>query len=230
MRKTWASPGSSFQLRREHLDFFGEVRAGDVTIGGEFLGRRRDLLKLHGAEAPERRVDTCDLARHAHAEDAVAGEVLVGLAVSHIHVGARLQRRGFAIVERVKTVGLRHIDEHEAAAANSARRRIGDAHRQLGRQSRIDRVAAMLENLDAGMRSVVAFRHDHAMDADRGGFGRRGVRIGARSNEHRDRDCERDDQGAPICGEKLGPAWHQHQRFTNSHFQPMKGGASGSTA
>src|SRR5208282_3550770 len=76
-----------------------------------------------------------------------------------------LKRRGFAIVERVESVGLRDVDQHEAAAANSARGRIGDAHCQRGGHGRIDGVAAVFEYLDAGARGVLAFRHDHSMDA-----------------------------------------------------------------
>ena len=188
LQENLREPGIAFQLRREHRDFLRQVRAGGVTIAGEFLGGRRDLLKLHRAEAPERRVDTRDLARHSDAEDAVARQVLVGLAVAHVHVGARRERRSFAIVERVKGVGLRHIDEHEAAAADSARGGIRNADRQRGGDRGVDRVAALLENLDAGVRRVVAFRHDHPMDADRRGVGRRGVRIGTRRNEYRDRE------------------------------------------
>ena len=142
------------------------MRTRDVAIGGELLRGRRDLLKLHRAQAPQRRVDARYFAGHSHAEDAVAGQVLVGLAIAHVHVGARLHRRGFAVIKRVEGVGLRHIDEHEAAAADSARRGIGDAYSQRGRDGSVHRVTALLENLDAGARGVLALGHDHAMDAD----------------------------------------------------------------
>ena len=186
-----AQPWIAFQLRRERLDFFRQVLARDVAIAGQFLGGRRDLLKLHRAEAPERRVDACNLSRHANPENAVTRQVLVGLAVANVHVGSRLQRRSLSIVERVEGVGLCHIDEHEAAAAKSARGRIRNSDREFSGDCRVDGVAALFENFDAGVRSVVAFRHDHPMRADRGRLWSGGVRIGTRRNEQRDARARR---------------------------------------
>ena len=199
------------------------MRTRGETVAGQFLRRRRDLLKFHRAEAPERGVDARDFTRHSYRQHAVARQVLVGLAVAKVHVGTGLQRRGLAIVERVEGVALRDIDQHEAAAADSARGRIGDAHRQRRGDRGVDGVAALLENLDAGARGVLAFRHHHSMDAGRGSFGRRRRRsIRRRREEHRNRDRQRESRRAEKLGAELNSPRHQHHGFTNSHRQRMK--------
>ena len=139
LQENLAESGIAFELRGEPCDFVRQMRTGGEAAVGEFLRGRGDLLKLHGAEAPERGVDARDLTRHSHRQHAIARQFLVGLAVAKVHVGTGLQRRGFAKIERVESVGLRDIDQHEAAAANSARCRIGNAHCQRGSRGRIDR-------------------------------------------------------------------------------------------
>ena len=225
-----AQSGIAFELRGEPCDFARQVRTRGETAVGEFLRGRRDLLKLHAAEAPERGVDARDLTRHANRQDAIARQVLVGLAVAKVHVGTGLKRRGFAIIECVESMCLRDVDQHEAAAADSARGGIGDAHCQRGSYGGIDGVAAVFEYLNAGARGVLAFRHDHSMDADRGGIGSRRRGIGGRRNEHRDRECDKDGRRARAIGPKLNPAWHRHHGFTNSHRRRMKVRSNGIAA
>ena len=69
------------RVHREHrgvgFDLAREMLADGKAIAREFDRGRGDLLKLHGAEALQRRVDARDLARHGDRERADLREFLV---------------------------------------------------------------------------------------------------------------------------------------------------------
>ena len=60
-------------------------------------------------------------------------------------------------------VGLREMDEHEAAAADVAGDRMHDGEREAGGDCRIDRVAALLQDGDAGVGGVVVHADHHGV-------------------------------------------------------------------
>jgi hypothetical protein len=70
------------------------------------------------------------------------------------------------------------VDQHEAAATDAARGRVGDADGKRGRHRRIDGVAPRLEDLHAGLRGELMLGGDHAVAAAdrvrRNGEGERG--------------------------------------------------------
>ena len=78
--------------------------------------------------------------------------------------------RGLAIVDRGShwhAAGARpQVDHHVAAAADIAGARIGHRQRETGRHRRIDRVAALLQDLDADAGRARLLRHHHAVARD----------------------------------------------------------------
>jgi len=83
------------------------------------------------------------------------------------------------------------MNHHEAAAADIASARIAHRQREADRDSGIDRVAAVFENIGADLRRARLLRHDHAAmrdDALRSGDGIGGVLVAAR-NERQHNGC-----------------------------------------
>ena len=77
----------------------------------------------------------------------------------HLGMSLRLQqrrrqagRRPAAGVEAVERAGLRVVDDGEQIAADAVRLRLDQAHDGVGRDGGVDRVAASLEDLHAGLR------------------------------------------------------------------------------
>ena len=96
------------------------------------------------------RVPTGDRSRHGDG---------VNAALRHLRVAARLQqrrrqprRRAAARVEAVERAGLRVIDDGEQIAADAVRLRFDEAHHRIGRDRRVNRVAAPLQDLHSCLR------------------------------------------------------------------------------
>ena len=161
------------QLRRGSDDVPYQVLGGRKALLGEPDGRRRDRGEFHRAEASERCVEPRNLARHCDRQRTRTRQFLVDFAISHVHRGTGAHRRALAIVERVEAVRVGEVDEHEAAAADPARGRVGHAHGERGCGGGVDRVAAAAQDFDSGARGERVFRHHHrAMRF--GGAGRNG--------------------------------------------------------
>ena len=60
------------------------------------------------------------------------------------------------------------MDDHEAAAADIARARIGHGHRETGCDRGIDGVAATPQHVGADLRRSSLLRHHHAVFGDNG--------------------------------------------------------------
>jgi hypothetical protein len=69
-------------------------------------------------------------------------------------------------VARVPLVG--EVDDHEAAAADTARERLGDAEHGRRRHGRVDRVAALCQRPDRGLRREPLDGRRRAAGARRG--------------------------------------------------------------
>ncbi len=125
------------------------------------------------AVALQRGEQTRHLSRCRHRQAAVQAELWHDRAVAHEHVARRRRRRGLAVVERRDPTRRVVVDQHEAAAADAARGRVDDAHRERGRHRGVDGVAARLEDLYAGLRGELVLGRDHAVaGGERGGRGR----------------------------------------------------------
>jgi hypothetical protein len=135
----------------------GKAVAGNLDGGG------RDLLKFHRAEAFERSVDSRDFARYCNRKCAIACEPFIGVAVSNEHVDGRMQRRALAIIQSKNLSGLRDVNQHEAAATDSARGWIRHARDKSRRRGGIDRIAAMLKNPESRCGGEFALRHHNRM-------------------------------------------------------------------
>ncbi len=73
------------------------------------------------------------------------------------------RRRGLAIVDRGVDTAAGEVDDHIAAAAEIAGARIGYRQREAGRDRRVDRVAPLLQDVDADARRARLLRHHHAV-------------------------------------------------------------------
>ena len=60
------------------------------------------------------------------------------------------------------------MDDHESAAADIAGARIGHGHGEPGRDRRVDRIAAALQNVGADARGNRLLRHHHAVSGGDG--------------------------------------------------------------
>ena len=90
-------------------------------------------------------------------------------------------RGGLAVVDGDVPAGAGEVDHHVAAAADIAGARIGDGERKAGRDRGVDRVAALLQHLDADAGGARLLRHHHAVARGRlrrGGRRRRGAQGG----------------------------------------------------
>ena len=129
------------------------------------------------------------------------------------HVGRGARRRLLARVDGERLAGPGEVDQHEAAAADARRLRLDDVERIDDGHRRVDRVAAGLEDLRAGL-GAVRVRHRHhalpirlagprrrlALGLRRQRFGRYADGLG-RPREHwcRDEPCERDGNEERTC-------------------------------
>ena len=159
-------------------------------------GRER-LRERDRAVALERLVPRLDGARHADREAAEA-RVVEGQrrAVLPEGVGAHRGRCRLAPVDRRHLAVARAVDDHEAAAADAARERLGDAE-DAGRGDRsVDGVAAAPQRVDGGLRRERVDGRGRASRSDRG---RRPMRAGVRQGAHL--GGERGDSGDEQDGE-----------------------------
>ena len=109
------------------------------------------------------RLEAHDRARHADGEIAVGARPSTDIAlVVEIHGLGRGKRRAFAEIEEGRLAVLQP-DRHEAAAADIAGGGIDDRQRIADGDGRIDRVAALLQHLDADIGRQMLRGDDHAM-------------------------------------------------------------------
>ena len=79
-----------------------------------------------------------------------------------VHVARGRQRRALAEIDK-RGAAVRQPDQHEAAAAEVARERMGHRQRQSHRYRRVNGVAAVLQNLQPGFGGVPFARNHHAV-------------------------------------------------------------------
>ena len=141
---------------------------GDRNAVARQRDRRRHQIgerEMAGAVFRFRERQPRDCSRHADGKRGVARLLRIGVALRiEERRGVDRRRRGLAIVDH-RVVAAGAVDHHESAAADIAGTRIGHRHGEADRDRRIDRVAALLENLDADPRRQRLLRHHHAVRA-----------------------------------------------------------------
>ena len=139
-----------------------EALAGDPGPGLERLAQRlvavaveRELPASHGAgDAGGKAAEARVVERQRHAVD-------------HERVGPHRRGRGLAAVDR-RDLPVLGADDHEPAAADARRERLGHAQHAGRRDRRIDRVAALAQHVDRGLRGQQVDRRRGPTAADRG--------------------------------------------------------------
>ncbi len=155
----------------------GDVIGDDKTVTGELDGRFEDLRQreMAGAVFFQRQCKSRNRAGHADTERGVARFIGVGLAVrTQKDVARRRFRRGLAIIDGNVFVAFGGVDHHKTAAADISGARIGHGHRKAGRDRRIDRVAALSQDVGADLRRDFFLRDHHAVF---GGNGMNGSKV-----------------------------------------------------
>ncbi len=240
-RKTSRQPRIGGELRREVLDLARQMRTCWKPFSRQLYRRACDGLKLHHAEPFQRRVDAGDLAGYCDRREFRSARVssgcpprtnMVGLAFS----GARSRKSS-----AYNCLVAAHVDEHEAAAADSGRGGIGDSHRQRGCARRIDGIAAVAQNFHARGGGLRALRdHHRAARHHRGVGGRSGrSRLRIRAPDSRGQDRKEREQRGYAQGRKRSSRTHRkrgartsdrcrtHQGCSNSRWTARKASLGG---
>ena len=122
--------------------------------------------------------------RAGHSDGFVTEGACVGDDVAlrvKVHVARGGARCLLAIVDEEIAFGaLRKMHEHESAAADISRDRVHDGEREAGGDRRIDRIAALLQDGDAGVRGVVMHTDHHGVIGGGGGLSWASPRVAAR--------------------------------------------------
>ncbi len=132
--------------------------------------RGRHHRQRHGPKATQRFDRTRQLARGRNREPALGTQSGYHRTVANEQVAVRRRGSGLAKVERVGPTARAFEKNHEAAAADPTRGRIGDSDRQRRRHRGVDGVAAVAQDLDPGSRRQAVFGcDDGAVGPQRGG-------------------------------------------------------------
>ncbi len=188
--------GLEDSVRLGKLRKVGIAQPGGLLIGkneavlGELDGGGHHCLETEFAVVLFGIGEACDRAGHSDGfvtEGACVGDD-VALRVE-VHVARSGARCFLAIVDEEIAFGaLRKMHEHEAAAADISGDRVHDGEREAGGDRRIDRIAALLQDGDAGVRGVVMHADHHGVIGGGGGLVlRNGLRCG---ETHEEREGE----------------------------------------
>ncbi len=148
----------------------------DVAVGqleaplGEGDRRPDQRVAIEGPVALARVLEPGDAAGHPHREVAERARPGTRRAqLVEVHPLGRGTRRGLAKVEEGRAA-VGEADRHEAAAAEVARDRVDHGERVAHGHCRVDRVAAMAEDIDPDLgREAVGADHHAVARGDRGG-------------------------------------------------------------
>ncbi len=125
---------------------------------------------------------------------------------------------GLSVASAVTSPVLGHADQHEASAAQVSGTRIGDGQREADGNCRVDGVAALLEDGEAGVRGVVLHADDHGMAArldsllGRKGETRQQSQGGQGTERHRGRTS------VPVAYVSRGLAARAHRHARSVYF------------
>ena len=188
--------GIAFEARRESLENVGVGAAENEAVARQRDRRRHDLGAAHRAVFLERRVEAENRARRGDGAPAVEARALDRRAGGvEIHRLGRRRRRGFAEVDEHVAMRRREMGDEESAAAEVAAAGIGHRLGEADRDRRVDRVAALAQNVGADLRRAALGGDDHAVlgldRRPRGGARRPGRKRG-------ERDSERDERTRPL--------------------------------
>ena len=122
--------------------------------------RRKRLGQRQFAEPVVQRLPAGDAARHRPTERPLERDALVPALANELARNAK--RRATAGVEAVKLPRLGVPHDGKQVAADAAAHRLHHAEHGVGRDRGVDRVAAALEHLDAGLRGERVAGGDHA--------------------------------------------------------------------
>jgi hypothetical protein len=138
-------------------------RANPVTLLGELDGRQHHRRAWQRAEAAVRKIQSGNAARDADGRR--AGTPLSDHAIESLLREA--ERRCLAEIDRNARLA-RELDQHETAAADISRARVSHGQRVRHGDCSIDSVAALLEDLNAGLGRLSLHRRDDAVRAAHG--------------------------------------------------------------
>jgi hypothetical protein len=130
---------------------FGNVRGGQYQIAQGF-----SAVIFHGE------LKGGHFAGHAAGERTRLAQVRIPFAVAHKHVVRGGGGRHFTPVN-TDVFAIRKMDEQEAAAADAGVVRVHDAERKTDRDGGINRIAAGLERVHAGLRGERIHGRNHAV-------------------------------------------------------------------
>ena len=174
-------------MARMHRGMASAERIGDPESFRELDGRRQVLGPRPLAVLAERQLEAADGAGHARrspALDAVARQIAGRI---EIHVARRVFRRALAEIDE-RRAAVREPDQHVAAAADVAGKRVRDGKGETDGHRGIDGVAPFLQDGDADVGGDRFHRDDHAVP---------GVhRLARRLHERRQRETNDDDRPA----------------------------------
>ncbi len=165
--------GLARRVGREALVAFlqriGEPIGDRKAFLGQLDRRRQHLLARQGAIMLQRVEQARHRAGHARRGAAIAGAVPVHIAtLVQEHVLGGGGRCGLAVVDSRELLRGGERDQHEAAPADIARLRVRHGKSEAGRDSGIDRIAALLQNVHAHLRRNLFLRRHHPMPGDGG--------------------------------------------------------------
>ena len=187
-RRFWVA----FEARCERLEYVGVVAAEDEAVARQRDRRRHDPGEAHRAVFLERGVEAENRARGCDGAPAVeARAVDRGAGAVEIHRLGRRRRRGFAKVDEHVALRRREMGDEEPAAAKVAAARIGHRLGEADRDRRVDRIAALAQNVGADLSRASLGGDDHsALGLDR--RRRRGARRPGQNCS--ERESERDER------------------------------------
>ena len=144
----------------------GEVFFDADTVAGQHRGGPREIgqREVAGAVFFQRHREAGDRPGHAHGQARIPRQPWHGLAFGiEETIGLHRCGRGLTVVDRRSFVCLCKMHQHEAAAAEIASAGQGDGQGKAGGNCRVDRVAALLQNVEADAGGCPFLRHHHAM-------------------------------------------------------------------
>ena len=209
-----ARRGEVVEDARVGRDLAIEGRIDDEALACDPLAGPQKRAQGARAVALERLLPAGHGARDADAEPAHVGlGELAGLLVGDERVLIHVGRRRLARVDGVDPAVLGVVDDHEAAAADAARERLGDAEHAGRRDRGVDRVAAGAEDVDRRLRGERVDRGGGAAGADRGrclGWLWHRPCLGLRPRHRSARGRERGDERHQHCKNgKTGDTRHE---------------------
>ena len=142
----------------------GDALRPRESVGREIDGGLQHLFEIHRARVLEQLIPSIDRARHVGREDAKPRHARARIeTLCFQQFGRDARSRPAARVDADQLVLLRHIDDREHVAADAGTFGLDDIEHRGGRNRRIDRVAALLQDAQSRLRRERMARRHHAI-------------------------------------------------------------------